>query len=81
MAEALYSNRGSKQNGRERPQKLFGRLEAEKVGPLPPVSDLFPPVLFETEFSMWFSSRLIEHARAKIVVQAEFLTVFTTQPR
>jgi hypothetical protein len=32
-------------NGRERPQKLFGRLKAEKVGSLPPVSVLYFPVL------------------------------------
>jgi hypothetical protein len=28
--------------GRERPQKLFGRLKAEKVGSLPPVLVFFP---------------------------------------
>jgi len=33
-------------NGRERPQKLFGRLKAEKVGSLPPVSVVqFPALL------------------------------------
>jgi len=46
---------GLKQNGRERPQKLFGRLEAEKVGSLPPILDVFPPVLFEVELSIDFS--------------------------
>jgi len=28
--------------GRERPHELFGRLEAEKVGSLPPVLVFFP---------------------------------------
>jgi hypothetical protein len=55
------------------------------VGSLPPVLDLFPPVLFESEFSMRFSSREIERARVKIVVQMmmqkEFLTFFTADGR
>src|SRR4029077_17329328 len=29
--------------GRERPQELFGRLKAQKVGSLPPDLDLFSP--------------------------------------
>ena len=34
-------------NGRERPQELFGRLKAEKVGSLPPILKYFPPGLFK----------------------------------
>jgi hypothetical protein len=33
-------------SGRERPQELFGRLKAQKVGSLPPDLGLFPPGIF-----------------------------------
>jgi len=33
--------------GRERPPKLFGRLEAEQLGSLPPISVYFLPALFK----------------------------------
>jgi hypothetical protein len=69
-------------NGRERPQKLFGRLKAEKVGPLPPVSVIFSPSLFEAEFSIGVSSRQLQRTRVKDLektgVQKEFLTFFTS---
>lgn len=72
-------------NGRERPHDFFGRLEAQKAGSLPPILDLFPPVLFEPEFAMRFSSEQIERARVKIVVltmmQKEIITFFTTEGR
>jgi hypothetical protein len=52
-------------NGRERPQQLFGRLEAEKVGSLPPVSVIFSPSLFEADFSIGFSFRRLQRPRVK----------------
>jgi hypothetical protein len=39
------------QTGRERPQELFGRFKARKVGSLPPSLVHFPPGLFEMSFA------------------------------
>jgi len=48
--------------GRERPQELFGRLEAEKVGSLPPVLVFFPRLLLLA--SVFYLLRFKEIARA-----------------
>jgi hypothetical protein len=69
------------ENGRERPQELFGRLKAEKVGSLPPVLDRFPPVLLELELHIWIYFKQTERAGVKdfekFCVQQALLTFFT----
>ena len=47
---AVEKTPGTSAGGRERPQKLFGRLKAEKVGSLPPDLVFFPRRLFRPPF-------------------------------
>jgi|HubBroStandDraft_6_1064221.scaffolds.fasta_scaffold02231_10 hypothetical protein len=61
--------------------KLFGRLKAEKVGSLPPVSVVCQPLLLKFLFPMLRFLRSLGGERVKTLVQArlqsEFLTFFT----
>jgi hypothetical protein len=67
--------------GRERPHELFGRLKAEKVGSLPPVSVVCRPLLLKFLFRKFLSLRVFGGDRVKTLVQttlkSEILTFFT----
>ena len=69
-------------DGRERPHALFGRLKAEKVGSLPPVFVVSIPLLFEfrSRHRIVFSAACAL-TRVKTVVQEELksekITLFT----
>jgi hypothetical protein len=65
------------------PQKLFGRLKAEKVGspPLPPVLVVFRPLLLKFLFRKVLSLSIFGGDRVKTLVKptlkSEILTFFT----
>jgi hypothetical protein len=67
------------------PTKLFGRLKAEKVGSLPHVLVVFPPLLLKLPLRMFFSLRALDGDRVKTLVQtrlqSEILTFFTETPQ
>jgi hypothetical protein len=74
----------NRKNGRERPQKLFGRLKAEKVGSLPPVFVVLAPLLFEIDLWNVQCIRCLRRSEVKTMarpkVQCVKVTFFTAPP-
>ena len=74
-------------SGRERPHELFGRLKAEKVGSLPPVLVVFPPLLLSFASAIALCFRDMRGHKVKTLVQDDlqgvrftFFTGFASVP-
>src|SRR5262249_8584540 len=64
--------------GRERPQELCGRLNSQKVGSLPPVLVVFPPLLLVFRCCFWLRDRDMHRHKVKSAVQASLQGVRST---